>query len=127
MKFLFKRKKIFLVWTIVFIIVATSGYFNYQYFKLSKDLKKPNTDVSKIIEKVSKLMILPKNETPTVATVSDPEALKSQKFFYNAAKDDKVIIYSNAEKAILYRPSENKIVEIAPINKGSNDSTSLSN
>jgi hypothetical protein len=29
---------------------------------------------------------------------------------------DKVLIYSRAQKAILYSPSKNKIIEVAPIN-----------
>ena len=33
-------------------------------------------------------------------------------------KGDKVLIYSASQKAILYSPSLNKIVEIAPVNTG---------
>ncbi len=63
-------------------------------------------------------MILPNGETPTIATVSDPEALKDQVFFVDAQKGDKVLIYSNAKKAILYRPGDDKIITIAPLNTG---------
>ena len=51
-----------------------------------------------------------------MATVSDPEKLKDQPFFAKAQKGDKVLIYSNSQKAILYSPTEDKIVEVAPIN-----------
>jgi hypothetical protein len=61
-------------------------------------------------------MVLPADETPTIATVSDPEKLKDQPFFANAKKGDKVLIFSNSAKAILYSPTEDKIVEVAPIN-----------
>lgn len=66
-----------------------------------------------IIESVGKLMVLP-TEEPTIATVSDPESLKGQPFFMNAKIGDKVLIYSTAGKAIIYRPSINKVIEIAP-------------
>jgi hypothetical protein len=68
--------------------------------------------------KISKLMVLPANETPTVATVSDPEALKDQAFFANAQKGDKVLIYAQAKKAILYSTTLNKIIDVAPLNIG---------
>lgn len=51
------------------------------------------------------------DETPTIATVSDITKLQGQPFFAKAQNGDKVYVYSNAKKAILYRPSENKIIE----------------
>ena len=75
-------------------------------------------EVKKLVAEVGNLVLLPEGETPTIATVSDPEALKAQPFFAGALKDDKVLIYTTAQKAILYRPSVGKIVQIAPINIG---------
>lgn len=72
-----------------------------------------------LVEAVGKLMILPADEAPTIATVTDLEKLKGQPFFANAAVGDKVLIYTKAQKAILYRPSEDKIIELAPLNIGS--------
>ncbi|MEO7364045.1 MAG: hypothetical protein ABIV43_00865, partial [Candidatus Saccharimonadales bacterium] len=60
--------------------------------------------------------IVPADETPTVATVSNVEKLKGQTFFANAQIGDKVIVYVNAKQAILYRPSTNQIVTMAPVN-----------
>ncbi len=75
-------------------------------------------EIKNLIAKVGKLVVLPEGEQPTIATVNDPEALKNQPFFANAKKGDKVLIYTNAKKAILYDPVNNKIVEIAPISIG---------
>jgi len=128
MNFLSKSKSK-IIWTTLLIIFLVSIYFNYQYFR---NLKTPQEDIAKseitkTIEQVSKLVVLPTDEFPTVATVTDPKALQSQRFFLNAEKDDKVLIYSNAKKAILFRPSQNKIVEIAPINKGESASSTTTN
>lgn len=60
-------------------------------------------------------MILPEGETPTIATVSDADKVKSQTFFQRAENGDKVIVYQQAKKAILYRPSIHKIVEVTSI------------
>jgi hypothetical protein len=59
---------------------------------------------------------LPANETPSLATVTNKEALsKTQLFFASAENGDKLLIYAKAMKAILYRPSTDKIIEVEPI------------
>ena len=89
--------------------LSAAVFFYYQYRKASKT----SENVSLLIEEVSKIMYLPE-ETPTVATVTDPSALEGQEFFANAQKGDRVLVYIEAEKAVLYRPSEHKIVEVGP-------------
>ncbi len=104
---------------LVIVLLATSIYFGYQYYILSQDPQAAaQSEVKRLVSEVSRLVVLPEGETPTVATVSDPEALKAQPFFSGSLKDDKVLIYTKAQKAILYRPSINKIIQIAPINIG---------
>jgi hypothetical protein len=104
---------------IAIIAIVLAGYF----YKQVRDLKKdPNLvaqqEVAMLVEKVGKLVVLPADEVPTVATVSDPEALKDQVFFKNAVKGDKVLIYAQAKKAILYSVEMNKIIDVAPLNIG---------
>lgn len=79
---------------------------------------------NKLISKISELILLPKDETPTIATVTDPEKLKDQPFFAQAKTGDNVLIYTKAKKAVLYNPSEHKIVEVAPLNIGSPETPS---
>ncbi|MBI5357887.1 hypothetical protein HZB74_03515 [Candidatus Saccharibacteria bacterium] len=61
---------------------------------------------------------VPQGEEPTIATVQDVSKLQNQAFFKNAQNGDKVLIYSQAKKAILYRPSTDKIIEVGPVNIG---------
>ena len=58
---------------------------------------------------------------PTVATVSDINKLRTQPFFTNAKNGERVLIFKNTKKAIIYRPSTNQIIEIAPIIPGTED------
>ncbi|HYK09122.1 MAG TPA: hypothetical protein VEW42_06535 [Candidatus Eisenbacteria bacterium] len=110
---------------VVALIAITAGayYFN-QYNSLNNILKNPNVAVEKqtkeLVGLVSKLMVLPTDEQPTIATVTDAAKLKDQAFFKNAKNGDKVLIYVKARKAILYRQSSNMIVDVAPVNISQN-------
>lgn len=106
-----------IVFGIVVILITAIGTSVYFYKKANKD---PQEDAMKELARVTKMVgkhiVLPEGETPTMATVSDPEKLKDQPFFANAKKGYKVLIFSDSRKAILYDPVEDKIVEVAPIN-----------
>ncbi len=87
-----------------------------QILGLSKGTTGVQSETSMLIAQVGKLIDLPKDETPTIATITDISKLKDQPFFANAKNGDKVLIYTNAKKAILYRPSENRIIEVGAVN-----------
>ena len=117
-----KRSKRGLIVAIIFCIVLFSGVGTYAYvtyyLPLTKEKEivtdKGEVEVDSVVAKVQVLIELP-DEEPTLATVSDVEKLKDQAFFANAQNGDKVLIFQKAEKAILYRPSTNKIIEVGPI------------
>jgi hypothetical protein len=91
---------------------------------LSQDPAELNVrEIRDVAAKISKLIVLPSDELPTLATVSDPEKLKDQPFFAQAKAGFKVLVYSKAQKAILYDPTTNKIVEVAPINSNAGATT----
>lgn len=62
-------------------------------------------------------MELPGGE-PTLATVTDKEKLADQPFFQKAENGDKVLIYADAGRAILYRPSTKKFGEANEMKDG---------
>ncbi|MEN9604317.1 MAG: hypothetical protein RJB39_2 [Candidatus Parcubacteria bacterium] len=117
-----KAKKIFIILSITTIVaLGLAGYFFYQLHAAKKDPQAASQkETTELVAKISKLIVLPEGETPTVATVSDPTALKDQVFFAQAQKGDKVLIYAQAKKAILYSLTLNKILEVAPLNIGEN-------
>jgi hypothetical protein len=109
---------IILLITIVAGTVAGLTYYftqvNTSYF--GKSALSDAEEAKRTISAVSKMMMLPTDEVPTVAMVGDITKLKNQPFFNNAVNGDKVLIFNNAKKAILWRPSTNMIIEVAPIN-----------
>ncbi len=116
-----RTKKIF-VGIFLLLLFSTMGatfYFYKQWSDLKQNPQKIfEQEVKDIVDMVGKILVLPEGEQPTVATVTDLERLKDQPFFAQAKIGDKVLIYTNARKAILYRQKENKIVEVAPLNIG---------
>lgn len=103
---------------LVLLFAGIAAYFYSQYSALKADpAKDAKAEVESIVAEVSKLIVLP-DEQPTIATVTDVEKLKDQAFFAKAKNGDKVLIYTEAKKAILYDPVNKKIVEVAPINIG---------
>src|SRR5260370_34572574 len=109
---------------VALIAITVGAYFYTQYNSLNNILKNPNVAVEKqtkqLTDQVGKLMMLPTDEQPTIATVTDASKLKDQPFFKNAKNGDKVLIYVKARKAILYDPTKNVIVDVAPVNIAQN-------
>lgn len=64
---------------------------------------------------VGKTVELPKDEEPIWMTVTDPKKRSDQPFFTEAEVGDKVIIFSKSRKAVLYRPSEKRVIQIGPL------------
>lgn len=94
------------------------------YIKASRlERVSSGVEAQNIIEEVGRLIMLPEDEKPTVATVSEPEKIKNQPFFARAKAGDKVLIYVKSKKAYLYDPVARKLVEVAPLS--SDDVTSI--
>ena len=107
--------RFFLIFFFVLLTVAVGYSYRSNISYKNPDLV-AESQARILAEKVGKLMLLPKDEIPTVARVSDPEALRDQAFFAEAKVGDVLLIYS--EKAILYDPVANKIITVANVNLG---------
>lgn len=117
----FSKKLIFGVLNVA--LLAGLAAFGATYFNKYNDIKNMSPEqiqqaqTDQYISDINKLYSLPKDEKPDVATVKDKEALKKQyPFFDQAENDDVVVIYKDAKLAILYRPSEKKLVKVGPVN-----------
>ena len=100
--------------TLLFASLCAAGYFYYQYQQSPRvaDAK----EIAELKETVGGFFMLPEGEEPTLATVTDREKLADQPFFERAENGDKVLIYSGSGRAILYRPSSKKIVDVTTVN-----------
>jgi len=108
--------KMIVVVVMLLMLISLTGATIY-FYKQWKDAKADpqvlsQQDIASITAKLGKFIDLPAGETPTLATVTNIEKLKDQPFFAHAQNGDKALVYATAGKAILYRPSTNRIIEI---------------
>lgn len=127
------KKNVLLV--IVFLVVALAiGATSYYFVYFKKNAAPPpvaqnvlgdksNTKIKRIsdqeaknlIAEIEKVIDLPGEEVPTIATVTDLSKLSSQVFYKKAQIGDKVLIYTENKMAYLYRPSEKKIIQVGNV------------
>lgn len=118
----FLRRPAIILAILLLVVLGVLGFVAYQYQGLRSEVAKngnqaQDKETKDLISEVGKLIDLPSG-IPTVATVKDINKLKTQPFFAKAKNGDKILIYASEKKAILYRPSENKIINVAPVNLG---------
>lgn len=92
---------------IVLVLTAVSGVLYYQNKKNSSG---GVNELESILSKLDKVIELP-TESPTLATVNDKNKLPQEPFYKKAQNGDKVLLFNEARKAILYRPTTGKILE----------------
>lgn len=115
-------KRFLLPFLVILLIAMTAvAVYFYQQTTNANPAAQAEKEAEELVVRVGKLILLPEGETPTVATVSDPERLKDQPFFAKAKVGDKVLLYQTSKKAYLYDPVNNKLLEVAPINLGANE------
>ena len=122
--FFFGRKWLLVV---IAIVVVAFGAITYKYIDTKNQLntaKNPETagktEAEKITNQIKSAIELPTGETPTLATVNDVSKLKAQAFFKNAQNGDKVLVYTKAGVAVLYRPTTKKVIIYSFVNAGDN-------
>ncbi len=116
-----KRNKITIA--LIAVIVLLAGFGGYYYMQYQDQKQNPEqalkeqqeAELNEVVAKVGALYALPNEEKPSLATVQDINKLKDQPFFSNAQNGDKLLIYSAAKQAIIFRPSTNKIINVGPI------------
>ncbi len=116
----------------ILVVAITSGVFIYlrKHPTLlgasslpKEEPRETRTELSLILADIRKVMLLTESETPTLATVTEAEKMKTQSFFKNAENGDKVIIYVASHKAILWRPSTKMIIEVGTVSKDNSTAT----
>lgn len=74
-------------------------------------------DVAQVVAEVARHLVVNHQETPTIATVQDPVALRTQNpvFYRDAQVGDRLLIWS--DQAVLYSPSRDVILSVLPVSQ----------
>ncbi len=98
-------------------VLIVIGLLTWQYIAARQEVKKlsdskNNSQLAKeeVIKKVSKIALVPSDETPVVASVSDISKFKSNPLFDQAQNGDKYLTYAKSGRTVIYRPSTNQII-----------------
>ncbi|HYD35106.1 MAG TPA: LytR C-terminal domain-containing protein [Vitreimonas sp.] len=107
------------------ILVVALAATAYLYYQTRQEITYLTTEagqqemarreVEAVTSRLKKLTILPE-EDPVVATILDPDYLASQSAFYQKSeKGDKLVVYPQAQKAYIYSPGRDLIVNAGPL------------
>lgn len=99
---------------LIVVVGLTAGWYFWWY---RDETRVAQRDVENTIAAIGKLYELP-DEIPVHATVTDTSKLTSQPFFAEAENGDKVLVYNQAKKVILFRPRTNKLINVSNLNPG---------
>ena len=64
-----------------------------------------------LLDKISRLILLPQNERPSIATINNVAQLQKNWPFY----EDVLLIYFQAKKAYIYDPEKNMIINMGSV------------
>jgi uncharacterized protein (UPF0333 family) len=113
----------FLLGLVIVIAVGAGGYVVWSSnsgddlanLSANASAKLTDSQVSRIVERIGKFMVLPENETPTVVVVHDAESAQQQAFYQGVKNGDVLVVYSKT--AILYDPVHNKLLNVSPLSR----------
>jgi len=115
----FNAKGVLALFIITLAAFGAAGYLYHENKKMEQKISDPtvasNQEISDLTARVGKFMDLPQDEKPTIITVVDKSKLSDQQFFAKSENGDKVLVYTAAKEAIIYRPSTNKIIAVGPV------------
>ena len=126
----------FLITIIGIVVIAAVVVFSMNYLKKDKSGEgtqvKQNqqqeqtaeNDLDRLINRVSELIEINKDEIPTIATVQEPDVLKETQpvFYKDAEKGDRLLVWS--DKAVLYSVSKDKLISVMLIDQNQMQATS---
>jgi len=110
-----------------FMSIAGVGVWSYKkYQETNKELNQlktlegqqtlAETQRTLLLEAVGKLILLPEDEVPTIATITSVEELSEQQpFFKDATNGDKLLVYSESKRAIIYSPKKDTLVNVGAL------------
>lgn len=129
--------KKFILALFILTLAGAAGFATWKYNQARAETKRAQENIKRLsdpnvstkatedelIEKVRKIALVPADERPTIANISDAEKLKDQPLFALIQNGDKVLLYTKARREVVYRPSTNQIITVVTLPEDSKPST----
>ena len=107
--------KIFWFFVLVALVVVFVFFVKKEDKNSGEESLSPQ-EVERLTQELSRFMVVP-SEEPLVFKISDSDYLKGeQKFFENSSNDDVLFVFPETQKAVLYNPKTEKIINAGPVN-----------
>lgn len=118
-----KQKLMMIVGVVVVLLVLGSlGFLLKKYNDTRQEVQKLSTiqgqqelnktQTNQLLGEMRAIIVLPSGEDPVVATITDINQLKDKEFYKDAQNGDRVVVFPNAKKAYIYRPSTKTIINV---------------
>jgi hypothetical protein len=102
-------------WVVVGAVVVGGGIVAAVVWWPRPELPKEGEAAAKVVKaRVARHYLLPTDEEPALATITDKSKLSSPAF-KQAEDGDRLLIYQKNRMAIVYRPSIDRVVAIVPV------------
>jgi hypothetical protein len=113
LKFSVRRKKQVLLF-IICIAAVGATLVGLVFLVHANKTTVSGDDVTAVKASISQHYLLPADEEPAMATVTDKSKLNTP-LLKKAENGDKLLVYKNNRLAILYRPSLGRIISVGPV------------
>lgn len=108
---------------VLFAGLAGLGYLYWQTRQQLAYLSSPEgqeelarREAEEVLARLGELVVLPDEQDPIIATITDQEVLAAESVFYaDAVNGDRLIIFPQAQRAYIYSPTRHRVVNIGPL------------
>jgi len=104
------RRIIAIVGLVIIVALAVLSWFLFDKYQQALR-SNPQTETSALMQRIGQVIALPP-EQPTIATVLDRQKLSNKALADKAQNNDKLIIFPQAKRIILYRPDTQRVVDM---------------
>jgi hypothetical protein len=111
-----KNKKLFWMILVVIGLLCTYALIMGAIYKnqIASQKKAQAKEEKQTVDKIAKLLRLP-DENPIITTVYNEKDFENNNLFRPVKKGDKILLFINAKQAVIYRPSNNQVIEVLPV------------
>lgn len=110
-----KKRKILIKLIVILLLLGAMAACALLFYKYREAVDtNPKNIEQKTIEEVGKIVEVP-NEKPSVVTVLDASKLSNVELASRAQDGDRLLVYAENRRVIMYRPSNGKIIDILTI------------